>query len=107
MRIGIVPIEDPHFGGVYQYSATMLEALRQWTADGFKEEFVVFSDLVPQAASRISINRKWVVRSRLEDEPVSWKQQTLEFLRSAMGEGPHREALRILLGRPAGRELQE
>jgi len=107
MRIGIVPIEDPHFGGVYQYSATMLDTLRQWTAEGGTEEFVVFSDTIPRDASRISINRKWIVRSRLEDEPISWKQQTLDFLRSAIGEGFHREALRILLGRAAGKEQQE
>src|SRR6187399_1440404 len=107
MRIGIVPIEDPHFGGIYQYSATMLETLRQWTADGCDDEFVVFSSNIPQSASRVSIDRKWAVRSRWEDEPVSWKQQTLEFLRSTIGEGPHREALRMLLRRPAGGEQYE
>jgi glycosyltransferase involved in cell wall biosynthesis len=107
MRIGIVPVEDPHFGGVYQYSATMLDTLRQLTAGGCTEEFVVFSDTVPRTASRTSVNRRWVVRSRLEDEPVSWKQQTLEFLRYTVGEGALREALRTLLGRRAGREQQE
>jgi len=107
MRIGIVPIEDPHFGGIYQYSATMLETLRQWTAEGCDDEFVVFSSNIPQAASRVSIDRKWAVRSRWEDEQVSWKQQTLEFLRTAIGEGPHREALRMLLRRPAGKEQYE
>jgi glycosyltransferase involved in cell wall biosynthesis len=107
MRIGIVPIEDPQFGGVYQYSATMLNALRQWTSGGCAEEFVVFSDTVPGTASRTSINRQWVVRSPLENEPVSWKQQTLDFLRSTIGEGPVREAVRKLLGRPDGRQQLE
>jgi glycosyltransferase involved in cell wall biosynthesis len=107
MRIGIVPIEDPHSGGIYQYSATMLETLRQLTAEGCNDEFVVFSTTVPQSTSTVSINRKWTVRHRLVDEPVSWKRQTLEFLRSAIGEGPHRDALRMLLGRPVGKEHQE
>jgi len=107
MRIGIVPIEDPHSGGIYQYSATMLETLRQRTTEGCEDEFVVFSTRVPQATSTVSINRKWTVRHRLQDEPVSWKRQTLEFLRSAIGEGPHRDALRMLLGRPVGRQQQE
>jgi glycosyltransferase involved in cell wall biosynthesis len=107
MRIGIVPIEDPHFGGVYQYSATMLDALRQWTTEGCNDEFVVFSAGIPRTASQISINRKWTVRPRWENEPVSWKRHTLELLRSAIGEGPHRDALRRLLGRPVGKEQQE
>jgi len=107
MRIGIVPTEDPHSGGVYQYSATMLETLRQWAADGCEQEFVVFSANVAPTGSRISINPKWAVRSLLEDEPISWKQQTLDFLRSSLGEGPHRDALRAILGRPAGRKQRE
>jgi len=105
MRIGIVPIEDPHFGGVYQYSLTMLETLRQWTAEGCDDEFVVFSDSV--SPSRISINRNWAVRARWKHQPISWKQQTMELLRTALGEGPHRDAIRRLLGRPVGREQQD
>jgi glycosyltransferase involved in cell wall biosynthesis len=107
MRIGIVPIEDPHFGGVYQYSATMLETLRQCSAQGCDDEFVVFSARVRPPVSSVSADRKWAIRSLLEEEPVSRKQQILEFLRSAIGEGPYRDALRRLLGRPVGKEQQE
>jgi glycosyltransferase involved in cell wall biosynthesis len=107
MRTGIVPVENPHFGGVYQYSATMLETLRQWTAEGCDDEFVVFSAGLPQGAERISVNEKWTVRSSWEDESVSWKRHTLEFLRTTIGEGPHRDALRRLLGRPVGKEQLE
>jgi glycosyltransferase involved in cell wall biosynthesis len=106
MRIGIVPVEDPHFGGVYQYSATMLETLRQRSVETCDDEFVVFSGSVRPAVS-VSADRKWAIRPLVEEEPAPWKQQILEFLRTAIGEGPHRDALRRLMGRPVGKEQQE
>jgi glycosyltransferase involved in cell wall biosynthesis len=96
MRIGIVPIGDPHFGGVYQYSATMLKALRQHTAEGGQDEFVVFSESnLPDLPE--SDEQRWRVRPQPQEKPLPWGKRALEFLRETIGEGPHRDAVRAIL----------
>jgi glycosyltransferase involved in cell wall biosynthesis len=43
MRIGIVPDLRSSAGGVYQYSITMLNALKDWSSHGCMDEFVVLT----------------------------------------------------------------
>jgi hypothetical protein len=96
MRIGIVPIGNPHYGGVYQYSATMLKTLREHTAEGGEDEFVVFSEHTPSDL-RLTENDKWTVRPQPQEKPLPWPRRAIEFLRETVGEGPHRNAVRAIL----------
>ena len=44
MRIGIVPDLRSNAGGIYQYSITMLHALREWSEAGCPDEFVILTE---------------------------------------------------------------
>ena len=104
MRIGIVPVASRHVGGIYQYSATMLRTLRQYTHEGCDDEFVVFSEgNLPEASSSAP---NWTVRSQSLAEPASLGQRTLEFLRDTFGEGRSRNAIRSIL-KPFRKERPE
>ncbi|HET9217125.1 MAG TPA: hypothetical protein VFR18_09120, partial [Terriglobia bacterium] len=96
MRIGIVAIGNPHYGGVYQYSATMLKALREHSAKCGNDEFVVFSE-GDITALGLSEDQRWMIRPQPREKPQPWGRRTLDYLREALGEGPHRNALRRLL----------
>jgi glycosyltransferase involved in cell wall biosynthesis len=96
MRIGIVPIGNPHWGGIYQYSATMLKALREHSAKGGNDEFVVFSEGdLPDL--EVSGDQRWSIRPRPRENPQPWSRQALGYLRESLGDGPFRQALRRLL----------
>ena len=92
MRIGIVPALHRRRGGVYQYSLTMLSALDELKSSGrCVKELVVFADpedfMVLEALELDS----W----KVSPLPLpSRKQQALERLSQAVGEGVHRDAWR-------------
>jgi len=44
MRIGIVPDLRSNAGGIYQYSITTLNALREWTTNGCQDRFVILTE---------------------------------------------------------------
>src|SRR5712691_8444323 len=44
MRIGILPDLRANAGGIYQYSLTVLNALREWTFHGCTDQFVVLTE---------------------------------------------------------------
>src|SRR5688572_23751051 len=105
MRIGIVPVANPHLGGIYQYSATMLETLRQYAVQGCDDDFVVFSEgNLPDGSGENAPG--WTVRSLSLCEPAPLAQRILEFLRDTIAEGPQRNAVRALL-QPFRQEKRE
>src|SRR5215510_9775978 len=61
MRIGIVPAVNPSWGGVYQYSLTMLHALDVWKSDGCEDEFVVFASGAPHPALVQTTGHGWML----------------------------------------------
>jgi len=89
MRIGIVPTVNPAWGGIYQYSLTMLHALDAWRSDGCEDEFVVFALGVPHPALVSTTGHGWTLKPLT---PPSLPQRALDVLRRIVGEGPHREA---------------
>ena len=93
MRIGIVPAVNPSWGGVYQYSLTMLHALDVWKSDGCEDEFVVFASGAPHPALVSTTGHGWTLKPLT---PPSLQQGALDVLRRIVGEGPHREAWRWL-----------
>ena len=98
MRIGILPSVNPHGGGIYQYSFTMLRALYECKEEGGEDEFIVFAaEALP--TDLMSLNgRNWTNRSLVLAKPPSLPRMTLDVLRRTIGEGPHREAWRWLRG---------
>jgi glycosyltransferase involved in cell wall biosynthesis len=44
MKIGVVPDLRTSAGGIYQYSITILNALREWTSDGSLDQFVILTE---------------------------------------------------------------
>jgi glycosyltransferase involved in cell wall biosynthesis len=91
MRVGIVPNLNPSAGGIYQYSLTLLRALRQWKTD---DQFVVFTDQTDCQALSLEAEG-WQLKPL---KPASEQRKRLDGLRSVVGEGPHREAWRWLRG---------
>ena len=90
MRVGIVPNLNPAAGGIYQYSLTLLRALHEWKTD---DQFVVFTE--QRDCRALSFETEgWQVKPL--QPPV--QRKALDGLRSAVGEGPHREAWRWLRG---------
>jgi glycosyltransferase involved in cell wall biosynthesis len=93
MRIGIVPAVNPAWGGVYQYSLTMLHALDAWRSGGCEDELVVFAPDVPHPALVSTTGHGWTLKPLT---PPSLPQRALDVLGRIVGEGPHREAWRWL-----------
>ncbi len=76
MNIGIVPDLRSAVGGVYQYSLTILDALRQWTSDGCKDEFTILTDVTQHAALQ-NLRPGWRVQSA---EPPSLRRSAKRTL---------------------------
>lgn len=91
MRIGIYPNLNGHAGGVYQYNQSVLDALNVWSVNGCEDQFVLFWNdaqhpcLIPLKGSR------WAIRRR---EKRRLRYEISNRILHALGEGPHREALR-------------
>src|SRR2546426_1158314 len=89
MRIGIVPGLDPSWGGVYQYSLSMLRALYEWKR--CEDEFVVFADEMDHPVLLSLSERSWTIKPL---HPPSLKRQAVDAMLRVIGEGAHRDALR-------------
>ncbi|HEY3242837.1 MAG TPA: hypothetical protein VGM03_05745, partial [Phycisphaerae bacterium] len=69
MRIGIHPALKPQDGGIYQYTVTMLHALRDWTVGALagharcEDEFVVFAHDPGHEVLRILSGPAWSIRT--------------------------------------------
>jgi glycosyltransferase involved in cell wall biosynthesis len=99
MRIGIVPVVTSSWGGVYQYSLTMLRELHDWKCEGCEDEFIVFADHTHHPALMPLNGRNWTVKPF---QPPALRKQALDRLRRIVGEGAHREAWRWLRGQLRG-----
>lgn len=91
MRIGIVPNLNGHAGGVYQYNQRVLHALNAWNQDGCRDQFVLFWNDTRHPSLLALKKAGWEVRP-LERRPL--RHEIAARLLQALGEGPHREALR-------------
>jgi len=103
MRIGILPTTDASFGGIYQYSQTMLHALDQWRRGG-EDRFVLFASEPTSPAVSALATAGWTI------EPVqrpTTPSQLANMLRRLAGEGPHRRAWRRLRSDMAGSSAQQ
>jgi len=96
MRIGIVAGLDPSWGGVYQYSLTMLRAL--YERKRCEDEFIVFADEMDHPALLSLNERGWAIKPF---HPPSLKRQAVDVTLRILGEGAHRKALRWM-----GRQLK-
>ena len=98
IRVGFVPALDRHAGGVFQYSATMVDALAAIAKDEGGIELVA---LMPDGASA----------ERTEFEAAGWRVlpvtppvgRVRAALRLVVGEGPHRDAWRWARRRAKGK----
>jgi glycosyltransferase involved in cell wall biosynthesis len=96
MRIGVLSAGTPDSGGMYQYGATMLQALQQYAKNGCRDEFIVYEP-EPASADLVSANgRNWTSQTLPLAEPLSLGQRALAIARRGVGEGPHRDAWRRL-----------
>ena len=94
MRIGIVPWPERADGGIYQYSLTMLNALREWKANGCVDDFVVFADpSLWNSAAVFSKGPGWEVRSLLPNNKLSLPRN---IARRVVGNGAPMRVLRSL-----------
>ena len=94
MRVGILPSLGSSWGGIYQYSLTILQILEQLRDDGCEDHFVLFTNVIthPAVASLINSDR-WTIKPL---QRPSLPLEVLEVLRRVIGEGPHRELWRWL-----------
>lgn len=93
MRIGIVPSLNPHQGGTYQYSLSLLHALREWQQTNVEDDFVVFLPAGGGGNSLFPESRRW---SHQPLEPPSLRRSLEYSLKAWVGEGIHREVWREL-----------
>ncbi len=95
MQIGIAPVLTGG-KGIYQYSMSMLQALDEWRANGFDDEFTVFVDDMSHPNAMALSQHGWNMRS-LHPPSSTWeasKRQLRSWVRQAAGEGEHRDAWR-------------
>jgi glycosyltransferase involved in cell wall biosynthesis len=99
MRIGIVPALNPSAGGIYQYSQTIMRTIATLSETELEDEFVVFVDQLP--APNLPLPSGWMwecapITPHSGGAANTGIHALVEFLRRAVGEGPHREAWRWL-----------
>ncbi|MEA2203904.1 MAG: hypothetical protein QOE77_680 [Blastocatellia bacterium] len=99
MRLGIVPNLNTLDGGIYQYSVTMLRALRDWGSPG-GDEWTVFTEHGSKhPAVTATGNQRWSVRPLL---PQTLRRQASTAVRRAVGDTAHGSATRWLASRGRG-----
>jgi glycosyltransferase involved in cell wall biosynthesis len=93
MRIGIVPNLEAAWGGVFQYSLTMLEALEGLRhAELQDDELIAFADQMDHPVMRMLESRGWPVKPI---DPAAGHRR-IDILKRIVGEGRLREAWRRL-----------
>ena len=89
MRIGVFPYLYQPGGGIYQYSLTILHALKDWQSEDELVLIVNGRDKVPASLNL----RNWIIKTI---PTKSSGNKHLDVLRRAVGEGPHRDIWRLL-----------
>jgi glycosyltransferase involved in cell wall biosynthesis len=100
MRIGIVPNLNSLDGGVYQYSVTMLRALREWGSPNGDEWTVFTQDGTSHPAVADLESARWTVKPLL---PPTLRRQLSTAVKRAAGDAAYGTARRWLASR--GRRL--
>jgi glycosyltransferase involved in cell wall biosynthesis len=99
MRIGIVPAFDPGYGGVYQYSMTMLHAFSEWKRKASDDEFIVFVEQVAHPTLQSLNGPDWTFKPLVPEHSRFLQKEMKEIVQGLghiVGDGPHREAWRWL-----------
>jgi glycosyltransferase involved in cell wall biosynthesis len=105
MRIGIVPCSERSDGGIYQYSLIMLNALREWKANGCSDDFVVFADQLLGHSSEIFSNEAgWEIQSLTPKHNLTLP---IRAARRLLGEGALMQSLRSLRSRLQNKHLSK
>ena len=91
MRIGIFPNLNGYAGGVYQYNQSILHALNVWSQNGCEDQFVLFWNDAQHPSLTPLKKSHWEIRPH---ERRLLRHEIIERILQALGEGPHREALR-------------
>ncbi len=87
MKIGVVPGFQPVWGGIYQYSITMVRALFTYSRGRQQHSFTVFDDDPSHSILAEMPPQRWDVRTLHAPSP---QQATMNRLRTLVGHGPHR-----------------
>jgi glycosyltransferase involved in cell wall biosynthesis len=90
MRIGIVPDLRRAAGGIYQYSMTMTNALREWSARGSSDNFVLLTNGVEDPALQLFSKPRWEVRAY---QPASVRRTAKNILSGLGLDGATRRLL--------------
>jgi glycosyltransferase involved in cell wall biosynthesis len=104
MKIGIVPDLRPNAGGIYQYSLSILRALREWTDEGCRHEFVALTDEAQHPALERIRHSQWSVRQLT---PASGKKVVKDVLVRAGLDNAARAVLRHVRSAAAENALDE
>src|SRR5262245_16101970 len=91
MRIGIVPGLNPKWGGLYQYSLTMLHAQDESRNGGGTDEFVAFVWDVRHSALDQLKSSRWTVNSL---QPQPGNAQAVDAMLRVVDDGPDSVKLR-------------
>jgi len=96
MRVGIVPALGGSWGGVYQYSLTMLRALDECRIDACEDDFTIFAHDKDHPTLLPFTRSGWFVKPLTRVRSPSLQQRAWNLLGRIGGEGPHREGWRWL-----------
>lgn len=78
MRFGIVPVIDPGFGGIYQYSQTMLEALKSPAVQARGDNFILFHKEPTSSQADALRSSGWEVQALFPPGGRSWIQAKIK-----------------------------
>ena len=96
MRIGILPNLSPDSGGIYQYSKNILHALSAWSESQTGDRLVLLSNADHDFSATPLEQDGWEIIPVVTGIRPPFRDRVLDGVRWAVGEGPHRDALRWL-----------
>ncbi len=92
MRIGILLGLNPSDGGIYQYSLTMLHALRECKRSFPEDEFLTFSSNTNQELMESLRNEGWTIIPLL---PATLKRRVMNLTERVLGSRPRQTILSL------------
>jgi len=92
-HLGVVPYLVPEAGGIYQYSLSVLDALRGLPSSGRRHAVTIVADAGDVHRLRPYVSRDW---NHISGAPANGRDLVMSAARRMVGEGPHREAWRMM-----------